>query len=126
MPNDVGSTPFGDISSPKHRHRSEPPSLSACAKAILLGPAHPTHELHDGTVKTTQAAASLMMSADEVYRYTEDTAVHKFHYPLPKLIVLGILAGPLEAEGGADDGWLHGCMQEHGCISVLILSAQCC
>jgi len=96
MPNENGSTPFGDIASPKHRHRSEPPSLSACAKAILLGPAHPTHQLHDEDVKTTQAAASLMMSADEVYRYTENTAVHKFHYSPPKLIVLGILAGTLE------------------------------
>lgn len=34
------------------------------------------------------------------YHFTEETAVHKFHYPLPKLVVLGTLAGAQFAAGG--------------------------
>ncbi len=85
-------TPFGDITQPKKRENSEPPSLNACARAVSFGPSHPTH---DQPPVRTIAAASLMTSTDETYRFTEDTAVHKFHYPLPKLIVLGILGGAL-------------------------------
>lgn len=34
------------------------------------------------------------------YNFTEETAMHKFQYPLPKLVVLGILAGAQFAAGG--------------------------
>ncbi|KAL4428475.1 hypothetical protein ABPG75_002564 [Micractinium tetrahymenae] len=41
----------------------------------------------------TITASSLVMTADETYAFTAKTGQHKWEYPLPKLFILGILAG---------------------------------
>lgn len=68
MASAFGGPPLpGDLTeTPRKRERSEPPSLhaaAAAARAIFKGPSHP---LHDDKPVRTIAAASLMMSADEV------------------------------------------------------------
>ncbi|PRW59472.1 formate nitrite transporter [Chlorella sorokiniana] len=71
----------------KTRAKSEPASIAAW-QAVLFG-RHAHHE--DRPVQIT--AASTVMTADETYSFTAATGQHKWEYPLPKLIVLGILAG---------------------------------
>eukprot|EP00887_Chlorella_sp_A99_P002788 scaffold6.g2788.t1 len=88
-----------ELDTHKTRAKSEPTSLHAW-QAVLFG----RHSIGGGADGAGGAhahaqpaavitASSLVMTADETYTFTAQTASHKYSYPLPKLVVLGILAG---------------------------------